>query len=152
MPRPTRDDGWRFIDFAYGGFTLFAETSQNLRLPINFLTPSGWLTPPMPVPRPPRCNAVRLSHNAGLGCFPFARRYLGNQCLFIFLGLLRCFTSPGLASSTYGFSAGLCGITRIGLPHSDVPGSMSVCDSPERIAAYRVLLRLLVPSHPHVSS
>ena len=29
----------------------------------------------------------------GLGSFPFARRYLGNRCFFLFLSLLRCFSS-----------------------------------------------------------
>ena len=32
---------------------------------------------------------------AGLGSFPFARRYSGNRCFFLFLRLLRCFSSPG---------------------------------------------------------
>ena len=31
----------------------------------------------------------------GLGSFPFARRYLGNHCCFLFLRVLRCFSSPG---------------------------------------------------------
>ena len=31
----------------------------------------------------------------GLGSFPFARRYSGNHCCFLFLRLLRCFSSPG---------------------------------------------------------
>ena len=29
----------------------------------------------------------------GLASFPFARRYLGNRCFFLFLPLLRCFSS-----------------------------------------------------------
>ena len=29
----------------------------------------------------------------GLGSFPFARRYSGNRCFFLFLALLRCFSS-----------------------------------------------------------
>ncbi len=41
---------------------------------------------------------------AGLGSFLFARRYLGNRVFFLFLGVLRCFSSPGLASYTYEFS------------------------------------------------
>ena len=32
---------------------------------------------------------------SGLGSFPFARRYSGNHCYFLFLRLLRCFSSPG---------------------------------------------------------
>ena len=31
----------------------------------------------------------------GLGSFHFARRYSGNRCFFLFLRLLRCFSSPG---------------------------------------------------------
>ena len=31
----------------------------------------------------------------GLASFPFARRYLGNHCYFLFLRVLRCFSSPG---------------------------------------------------------
>ena len=34
-----------------------------------------------------------MSH--GLGSSPFARRYSGNRCFFLFLRLLRCFSSPG---------------------------------------------------------
>ena len=31
---------------------------------------------------------------AGLGSSPFARRYWGNRCYFLFLRVLRCFSSP----------------------------------------------------------
>ena len=36
----------------------------------------------------------RCTHH-GLGSFRFARRYSGNRCFFLFLRLLRCFSSPG---------------------------------------------------------
>ena len=39
-------------------------------------------------------------------------------------------------------------MTPVGFPHSDIPGSTSVCDLPRLIAAYHVLHRLLVPRHP----
>ena len=39
--------------------------------------------------RTPECS------HSGLGSFPFARRYSGNHCCFLFLRLLRCFSSPG---------------------------------------------------------
>ena len=32
----------------------------------------------------------------GLGCSHFDRLYFGNHCCFLFLRLLRCFSSPGL--------------------------------------------------------
>ena len=33
--------------------------------------------------------------HSGLGSFHFARRYFWNRCFFLFLRLLRCFSSPG---------------------------------------------------------
>ena len=36
--------------------------------------------------------------SSGLGSFPFARRYLENHVCFLFLRLLRCFSSAGWAS------------------------------------------------------
>ena len=38
--------------------------------------------------------------SSGLGSFPFARRYSGNRCFFLFLRVLRCFSSPGSLSYT----------------------------------------------------
>ena len=42
-------------------------------------------------------SAVRTPQRSryGLGSFHFARRYFGNRCFFLFLRLLRCFSSPG---------------------------------------------------------
>ena len=37
-------------------------------------------------------------NNLGLGFSPFARHYLGNHYCFLFLRVLRCFSSPGLPS------------------------------------------------------
>jgi hypothetical protein len=54
---------------------------------------------------------------------------------------------PALPSPAYGFSRGYPGITRGGLPHSEISGSKPVCGSPELIAAYHVLHRLLAPRH-----
>ena len=39
--------------------------------------------------RTPACT------HAGLGSFHFARRYFGNRVFFLFLRVLRCFSSPG---------------------------------------------------------
>ena len=55
--------------FAYGTFTSFGSSSQMIRLAIfSFYTSGSSL---------------------------FARRYLGNRVFFLFLRLLRCFSSPG---------------------------------------------------------
>ena len=54
---------------------------------------------------------------------------------------------PALPSRPYVFRPGYGGITRRGLPHSDIPGSKVVCTSPGLFAAYCVLHRLLAPRH-----
>src|SRR5690625_220587 len=86
--------------------------------------------------------------HASLGSFRFARRYLGNRCCFLFLRVLRCFSSPGLPSKPYGFKFGYHPITDGGFPHSDILGSKRTYCFPRRFAVRRVLLRLLVPRHP----
>src|SRR5436305_6891418 len=83
----------------------------------------------------------------GLGCSAFARRYWRNHYCFLFLWVLRWFTSPRCLRSAYVFSGGFLGINQGGFPHSEIPGSKLVCSSPGLIAAYRVLHRLLAPRH-----
>ena len=48
--------------------------------------------------------------NPGLGFSVFARRYLRNQCLFLFLWLLRCFSSPRSLLTSYAFGRGSSGV------------------------------------------
>ncbi len=80
----------------------------------------------------------------GLGCSAFARHYLRNHYCFLFLRVLRCFSSPGSCHAV-GVTVPLHG-TR--LPHSDTHGSRVVCTSPWLFAAYRVLRHLWEPRHP----
>ena len=49
----------------------------------------------LPAPLPPFCNGCNLSHKPGLGSSAFARHYLRNHACFLFLRVLRCFSSPG---------------------------------------------------------
>ena len=56
-----------------------------LAFPIPFFYPLGHLLRSIT----PDCT------QSGLGSFHFARRYFGNRCFFLFLRLLRCFSSPG---------------------------------------------------------
>ena len=53
---------------------------------------------------------------SGLASSHFARRYFGNLFWFLFLRLLRCFSSAGLPTYTYGFSIGWLGIAQPGFP------------------------------------
>ena len=62
---------------------------------------------------------------------------------FLFLRVLRCFSSPGWPHITMVHGLHPCGLT-----HSDIPGSKPVCGSPGLFAAYHVLRRLQKPRHP----
>ena len=79
----------------------------------------------------------------GLGSSPFDRLYWGNRCYFLFLRVLRCFSSPRSPRLIAGV-----GIAPDGLPHSDIRGSLCMCHSPRLFAACHVLLRLREPRHP----
>src|SRR5262249_18818213 len=92
-------------------------------------------------PTTPACK------HTGLGCSAFARRYYRNHSCFLFLWVLRWFTSPRCLLTAYVFSGGFSEISQRGFPHSEIPGSKPICGSPGLIAAYRVLHRLLVPRH-----
>ena len=77
------------------------------------------------------CNPALLAQD-GLVFSAFARRYLRNACLFIFLLVLKCFTSQGML---------ICRVTAkdivvhtMRFPHSDIFGSKVARHLPE---AYR---------------
>ena len=84
---------------------------------------------------------ARLCNRPGLGWCAFARHYLRNHSYFLFLRVLRCFSSPG--SPTAMRRCG--GIAPAGFPHSDIRGSQGICPSPRLFAACHVLPRLREP-------
>ena len=82
-----------------------AQLSSCVRLTAAFVTLRQDLCPDTWVPQPRCGNATELSHHTGLGCSRFARRYSGNHCCFLFLEVLRCFSSPGCLYRPYVFRA-----------------------------------------------
>lgn len=74
----------RFVHFVYRAFTFCGGTFQFSSTIHASL--SEWSTTP---------------DKSGLGSSPFARRYSGNRCFFLFLRVLRCFSSPGYLLYTY---------------------------------------------------
>ena len=66
----------------YGAFTLYGRPFQAVPL-----TSADYVEV-----RTPECT------HSGLGSSHFARRYFGNRCFFLFLSLLRCFSSGGSPS------------------------------------------------------
>jgi hypothetical protein len=69
----------------------------------------------------------------GLGSSAFARHYSRNHYCFLFLRVLRCFSSPGFLLLFTGFQT-----STGGLPHSDICGSLCCLQLP---AAFRSLPR-----------
>ena len=105
--RPTQDTATQQLVFKYTAFTFYGRTFQ-----------------------------IVLLTSYSLGCSAFARHYLRNHCCFLFLQVLRCFSSlrsPHIVVMT---------LQVIGFPHSEISGSRVICTSPELIAACHVLLRL----------
>jgi hypothetical protein len=103
---------------AIGHQVVFSLGGWSLLLPTRFHVPCGTLVPAARLPLSPTGllpSSVRLSNRIrldsvdgvcrpatpkflkifGLGSSPFARRYSENRCFFLFLRLLRCFSSPG---------------------------------------------------------
>ena len=68
------------IIFTYGAFTLCGRSFQDRSVNES--------------PRFMQSITPACTH-AGLGSFHFARRYFGNRVFFLFLRVLRCFSSPG---------------------------------------------------------
>src|SRR5688572_22769816 len=115
---------------------------------MHFLTPYTLGRGCRVVPRPRPHNACRLSHAIGLASSAFARHYSRNHGCFLFLWVLRCFTSPRSLHTPYVFRRGSHHMTGAGFPIRKSSDQRSVDSSPRLIAASYVLHRLLVPRHP----
>ena len=123
-----------YPDFVYGSFTLFAWLFQNHST--IFLNTFWW-------------SATPKNKSFGLASFPFARRYLGNRCFFLLLGLLRCFSSPRFLILRYFIHTAVpAHYYRWVPPFGNLRFITDICSLPQLIAACHVLHRLLVPRHP----
>ena len=93
------------------------------------------------------CRCPTTPAEAGLGSSRFARRYSGNRFYFLFLRVLRCFSSPGLPPCALWIRAPVTP-RGAGFPHSEIFGSQLTYSSPKHFGVCSVLHRLLVPRHP----
>ena len=134
MSRRTQDPELRECRFVYWAFTISGTASQLFRLRRSLVTQMFSPTTP-------------TSKLVGLGSSPFARRYLGNRFFFLFLWVLRCFSSPGLPLLKLCIHLRVTSID-VGFPHSDIFGSTLTYSSPKHFGVCSVLHRLLVPRHP----
>src|ERR1700722_5045338 len=124
--------------FAYGTVTLYRATFQMLPLPRHFVTSRRSGRNGQAGPHPPVRNARRLSHAQGLASSAFAHHYSRNRFCFLFLRVLRCFTSPRYHPLPYAFRQGRPPMTTAGFPHSEILESMPGC---RLLEAYRRLQR-----------
>ena len=88
VSRRTPDSARSFKNFAYGIVTLFDLPFKTVRL--SFQVPR----------RGPYPAGIST---CGLGCSDFARHYFRNRFCFLFLRVLRCFSSPGSLRHSYVF-------------------------------------------------
>ena len=134
VSRVRRYSGYRWLHqlFAYRTLTFFGWLSHTILLSL--------------------CNTVLCPNpesitTLGLASSVFARHYLRNLCWFLFLALLRCFSSGGSPhipmDSVYDDQTLLwsdCSIRK----SADIAPTYG---SPQLIAVCHVLLRLSVPRH-----
>ena len=135
MFRRTQDPLWRDNISVTGLLPSLAGLSRPLRLYRSFVTPYRVFY-----------NPKRQASWFGYSCF--ARRYSGNRICFLFLRVLRCFSSRVCLLILYVFKYGYYSITSSGFPHSEISGSKLAYSSPKHIGVRPVLHRLLVPRHP----
>src|SRR3954463_14418475 len=100
------------------------------------------------LPQPHIRNARRLSHAHGLASSAFARHYSRNHNGFLFLRVLRCFTSPRYLPHPMYSDTGNTTSLVLGFPIRTSSDQRSVGSSPRHIAASHVLHRPLMPRHP----
>ena len=134
VPGSTQVPDRRRSTFAYRTVTFFGRLSHTFLLAKHFVTPM--------------CQALqpRSGKPDRFGLFSFRSPLLGEY--FLFLWVLRCFSSPGSLLLIYIFNQETP-LDRNGrFPHSDIPGSAPVHGSPRLIAVSHVLHRHLTPRHP----
>ncbi len=124
--------------FGYGTFTLCGPTFQTVHLPILFsrvipMTPHN--------PEGTRVHSVWAAPRS-------LATTSGIAACFLFLRVLRCFTSPGLPPATMNSSRAEEVLPSTGFPIRTSADQSLVSGSPRLFAATHVLLRLLEPRHP----
>ena len=89
VSRTTQGLPRRSLVFAYRSLTFYGATFHPLLLTSDL---------------PHRDPTTPMDKSTGLAYSLFARHYSGNRILFLFLRILRCFTSPRVASLDYEFT------------------------------------------------
>ena len=138
----------RSIKFAYRTVTFYSMPFQTFQLKIDFVTPRKVRNPARQNPSTLNIQRFRAWHMFSLGSFHFARRYFGNHGCFLFLRLLRCFSSSRWLQRPMNWVFDDLRLVKSGFPIQKSPDQSLFSSSPKLIAAYHVFHRLLTPRHP----
>ena len=141
-PAYSGDSIWRRLHFAYGALTLCGMLSQYTSTMQTLSDSTDSLRTILRNSHNPIPATTAVLTRIRFRLFPFRSPLLRESLRFLFLGLLRCFTSPGSSRFAGDWTA------PAGLPHSETSGSRNACFSPELFAACCVLHRLMAPRHP----
>ena len=97
----------RHVRFDYGALTRCGAPFQALRLRTYLVTPRGIRHYPPRILTTPCMQRRRAYAHARFRLFPFRSPLLGESNLFLFLRVLRCFTSPRSPPFDYVFIKGI---------------------------------------------
>lgn len=133
VPGSTQVPSGRQIIFAYGTLTFFGWLFHTILLMICLVTSI--------------CRVLQPHHSKlrWFGLFPFRSPLLRES--FLFLRVLRCFSSPGSRSFAYRFNKGTLLVRNSRFPYSEIPESKPVHGYSRLIAVTHVLHRHLAPRH-----
>ena len=135
-PRPTRE---HTHEDQRVSFTGLSPTTATLPRMFNY-TPVLSLRPPTAADGKMRPTTPNMQHLPAITHARFSLIRVRSPLLteYLFLRVLRCFTSPRSRHTPYTFRRRQPDMTRARFPHSDTLGSQLVCQLPE---AYRRLPR-----------
>ena len=135
IPRAPRYSGYSLLisDFAYKTFTSYGPSFH--LIPLSSINVMWVLTPPY----------IAIQR---FGLLPFRSPLLRKSFLLSFPLGNEMFQFPRFPPYILVYSYAGDYIAIAGFPHSDICGSMFICNSPQLFAACHVLLRRLVPRHP----
>ena len=133
MAGPTQVPVFFFYLFVYGAFTLCCWTFHSILLKF-----------------PKYCNRpYNPDDKSSVWALPLSLAATeGISSRFIFLRLLRCVTSAGIASLSYLFRLKIMRFYSHWVPPFGHLRINALTNSPKLIAGVHVLLRLLMPRHP----
>jgi len=98
------------VAYTYGTITLYGATFQwTSTSPHLDHSATGQQPGNKHIPQPPHSNPCQVSHCIGLASSVFARHYSRNHNCFLFLWVLRCFTSPRSLHTPYFIQARVTG-------------------------------------------